>query len=41
MTPGQYLTMPRPISIAATLARAKHVGHPLQALQGPGLSDKH
>lgn len=40
MAPGQYLAMPRPISIAATLARAKHVGHPLQALQGPGLSDK-
>jgi methylphosphotriester-DNA--protein-cysteine methyltransferase len=41
MTPGQYLAMPRPISIAATLARAEQVGHPLQALQGPGLSDKH
>lgn len=41
MSPGQYLAMPRPISIAATLARAEHVGHPLQALQGPGLSDDH
>lgn len=41
MSPGQYLAMPRPISIAATLARAEHVGHPLQALQGPGLSDNH
>jgi AraC-like DNA-binding protein len=41
MAPGQYLAMPRPISIATTLARAEHVGHPLQALQGPGLSDKH
>lgn len=41
MSPGQYLAMPRPISVAATLARAEHVGHPLQALQGPGLSDNH
>ncbi len=39
MSPGQYLAMPRPISIPATLARATQVGHPLQALQGPGLSD--
>jgi methylphosphotriester-DNA--protein-cysteine methyltransferase len=38
MSPRQYLAMPRPISIAATLARAAQVGHPLQALQGPGLS---
>lgn len=41
MSPGQYLAMPRPISIAATLARAEYVGHPLQALQGPGLSDNY
>jgi hypothetical protein len=40
MSPRQYLAMPRPISIASTMARAKHVGHPLQALQGPGLSDQ-
>lgn len=39
MSPSQYLAMPRPISIASTLARAEHVGHPLQALQGPGFSD--
>lgn len=39
MSPRQYLAMPRPISIPATLARAAQVGHPLQALQGPGLSD--
>lgn len=39
MAPRQYLAMPRPISIPATLARASQVGHPLQALQGPGLSD--
>jgi methylphosphotriester-DNA--protein-cysteine methyltransferase len=39
MSPGQYLAMPRPISIPATLARASQVGHPLQALQGPGFSD--
>lgn len=39
MSPRQYLAMPRPISIAATLARAAQVGHPLQALQGPGLSE--
>ena len=39
MSPRQYLSMPRPISTASTLARAHHVGHPLQALQGPGLSD--
>lgn len=39
MSPSQYLAMPRPISIAATLARAEHIGHPLQALQGPGLSE--
>ncbi len=38
MTPSRYLAMPRPISIAATLARARYVGHPLQALQGPGPS---
>jgi AraC-like DNA-binding protein len=38
MSPRQYLAMPRPISIAATMARAAQVGHPLQALQGPGLS---
>jgi len=38
MSPRQYLAMPRPISIPATLARAAQVGHPLQALQGPGLS---
>jgi Helix-turn-helix domain len=38
MTPSQYLAMPRPISIPATLARAAQVGHPLQALQGPGTS---
>jgi AraC-like DNA-binding protein len=41
MSPSQYLAMPRPISIAATRARAKHVGHPLQALQGPGFSERH
>lgn len=41
MSPSQYLAMPRPISIGATLARAKYVGHPLQALQGPGYSDRH
>ena len=40
MSPSQYLAMPRPISIAATLARAQYVGHPLQALQGPGFSDR-
>lgn len=39
MSPSQYLAMPRPISTAATLARAEQIGHPLQALQGPGLSD--
>jgi AraC-like DNA-binding protein len=39
MSPSKYLAMPRPISIPSTLARAIHVGHPLQALQGPGLSD--
>ncbi len=39
MSPGRYLAMPRPISIPSTLARARQVGHPLQALQGPGLSD--
>ncbi len=39
MSPSQYLAMPRPISIPSTLARASQVGHPLQALQGPGLSD--
>lgn len=39
MSPSQYLAMPRPISIPATLARASQVGHPLQALQGPGLSE--
>lgn len=39
MSPRQYLAMPRPISIASTRARAAQVGHPLQALQGPGLSD--
>jgi AraC-like DNA-binding protein len=39
MSPSQYLAMPRPISIAATRARAEQVGHPLQALQGPGLAD--
>jgi AraC-like DNA-binding protein len=39
MSPRQYLAMPRPISIAATRERARQVGHPLQALQGPGLSD--
>jgi AraC-like DNA-binding protein len=39
MSPSQYLAMPRPISIASTLARAEHIGHPLQALQGPGLSE--
>lgn len=38
MTPSQYLAMPRPISIPSTLARARHAGHPLQALQGPGRS---
>jgi AraC-like DNA-binding protein len=38
MSPGQYLAMPRPVSIASTQGRAAHVGHPLQALQGPGLS---
>lgn len=38
MSPSQYIAMPRPISTAATLARAAQVGHPLQALQGPGLS---
>lgn len=38
MTPSQYLAMPRPISIPATLARARAAGHPLQALQGPGRS---
>lgn len=41
MSPSQYLAMPRPISIGATMARAEHVGHPLQALQGPGFSDRH
>jgi AraC-like DNA-binding protein len=41
MSPSQYLAMRRPISIGATLARAKYVGHPLQALQGPGFSDRH
>jgi AraC-like DNA-binding protein len=41
MSPSQYVAMPRPISIASTLARAKYVGHPLQALQGPGFSDRH
>lgn len=41
MSPSQYLAMPRPISIGATLARAEFVGHPLQALQGPGFSDRH
>ena len=41
MSPGQYIAMPRPISIASTLARAKYVGHPLQVLQGPGLSDRY
>lgn len=41
MSPSQYLAMPRPISIYATMARAEHVGHPLQALQGPGYSDRH
>ncbi|MEP7348400.1 MAG: helix-turn-helix domain-containing protein [Sphingorhabdus sp.] len=40
MSPGKYLAMPRPISIPATLARATHVGHPLQALQGPGFFDQ-
>lgn len=39
MSPRQYLAMPRPISIPSNLARAAQVGHPLQALQGPGLSD--
>jgi AraC-like DNA-binding protein len=39
MSPSQYLAMPRPISIQSTMARAVQVGHPLQALQGPGLSD--
>jgi AraC-like DNA-binding protein len=39
MSPGRYLAMPRPISIASTLARAAQIGHPLQVLQGPGLSD--
>lgn len=39
MSPSQYLAMPRPISIPATHARATYVGHPLQALQGPGFSD--
>lgn len=39
MSPSQYLAMPRPISIAATRARTTYVGHPLQALQGPGFSD--
>lgn len=38
MSPSQFLAMPRPISIASALARASQVGHPLQALQGPGLS---
>jgi AraC-like DNA-binding protein len=38
MSPSQYLAMPRPISIPSTRARAAQVGHPLQALQGPGLS---
>lgn len=38
MSPSQYLSMPRPISIPSNLARASQVGHPLQALQGPGLS---
>lgn len=37
MSPSQYLAMPRPISIPSTLARTAQVGHPLQALQGPGL----
>jgi AraC-like DNA-binding protein len=41
MSPSQYLAMPRPISIGATQARAEQVGHPLQALQGPGFSDRH
>lgn len=41
MTPRQYLAMPRPITIAANLARAAYLGHPLQALQGPGFSDRH
>jgi AraC-like DNA-binding protein len=36
MTPSRYLAMPRPISTASTLARARAAGHPLQALQGPG-----
>lgn len=40
MSPSQYLAMPRPISIPSTLARASQVGHPLQALQGPGLSEQ-
>ncbi|MGH8336727.1 MAG: helix-turn-helix domain-containing protein, partial [Gammaproteobacteria bacterium] len=39
MSPSGYLAMQRPISIASTLARAEHIGHPLQALQGPGLSE--
>jgi AraC-like DNA-binding protein len=39
MSPSQYLAMARPISIPSTLARALQVGHPLQALQGPGLSE--
>lgn len=41
MSPSQYLAMPRPISISANMARAEFVGHPLQALQGPGYSDRH
>ena len=41
MTPRQYLAMPRPVTAAANLARAAYVGHPLQALQGPGFSDRH
>lgn len=39
MSPSQYLAMPRPISIPSTRARARLFGHPLQALQGPGLSE--
>ena len=39
MSPSQYLAMPRPISIPSTLLRARLFGHPLQALQGPGLSE--
>jgi AraC-like DNA-binding protein len=40
MSPSQYLAMPRPISIPSTRARASQVGHPLQALQGPGSSQR-